>query len=122
MTAAVRRRLPHAVFAVGALTHTSHGLGTGLLLPYVMEFNRPARGAELAELSNLMGGDAGDTLLPSGNGELAIVGARKWQGVGPYLLDALVEMAAAAGVPNLEADVLTANRPMLALLRSRGTG
>ena len=34
----------HALqFAVGALTHTSHGLGTGLLLPYVMEFNRPAR-------------------------------------------------------------------------------
>ena len=33
----------HALqFAVGAATHTSHGLGTGLLLPYVMEFNRPA--------------------------------------------------------------------------------
>src|SRR4051794_3837790 len=44
--------------AVGAATHTSHGLGTGLLLPYVMEFNRPARPAELAELSALMGGDA----------------------------------------------------------------
>jgi alcohol dehydrogenase len=49
----------HALqFAVGALTHTSHGLGTGLLLPYVMEFNRPARPAEIAELSALMGGDA----------------------------------------------------------------
>jgi alcohol dehydrogenase class IV len=49
----------HALqFAVGALTHTSHGLGTGLLLPYVMEFNRPARPAEIAELSGLMGGDA----------------------------------------------------------------
>ena len=46
----------HALqFAVGALTHTSHGLGTGLLLPYVMEFNRPARGAELAELSSADG-------------------------------------------------------------------
>ena len=34
----------HALqFALGALTHTSHGLGTGVLLPYVMEFNRPAR-------------------------------------------------------------------------------
>jgi alcohol dehydrogenase class IV len=49
----------HALqFAVGAATHTSHGLGTGLLLPYVMEFNRPARTAEIAELSALMGGDA----------------------------------------------------------------
>lgn len=49
----------HALqFAVGALTHTSHGLGTGLLLPYVMEFNRIARPAEIAELSSLFGGDA----------------------------------------------------------------
>ncbi len=45
----------HALqFAVGAATHTSHGLGTGLLLPYVMEFNRPVRGAELAELAAVM--------------------------------------------------------------------
>jgi alcohol dehydrogenase len=49
----------HALqFALGAATHTSHGLGTGLLLPYVMEFNRPARPAEMAELSSLMEGDA----------------------------------------------------------------
>ena len=49
----------HALqFALGAATHTSHGLGTGLLLPYVMEFNRPARPAEIAELSSLMGDDA----------------------------------------------------------------
>jgi alcohol dehydrogenase len=49
----------HALqFALGAATHTSHGLGTGVLLPYVMEFNRPARPDEMAELSSLMGGDA----------------------------------------------------------------
>jgi alcohol dehydrogenase len=49
----------HALqFAVGAATHTSHGLGTGLLLPYVMEYNRPARLDEIAQLSSLMGGDA----------------------------------------------------------------
>jgi alcohol dehydrogenase len=46
----------HALqFAVGAATHTSHGLGTGLLLPYVMEYNRPARPRELAELAEIMG-------------------------------------------------------------------
>ncbi|MBE2316488.1 iron-containing alcohol dehydrogenase [Solirubrobacter sp. CPCC 204708] len=45
----------HALqFAVGAATHTSHGLGTGLLLPYVMEFNRPARPDDLAELARVM--------------------------------------------------------------------
>jgi alcohol dehydrogenase class IV len=49
----------HALqFAVGAATHTSHGLGTGLLLPYVMEYNRTARPDEIAELSSFMGGDA----------------------------------------------------------------
>jgi alcohol dehydrogenase len=45
----------HALqFAVGAATHTSHGLGTGLLLPYVMEYNRPARTAEMAALAQAM--------------------------------------------------------------------
>ena len=49
----------HALqFVVGAATHTSHGLGTGLLLPYVMEFNRSARPDEIAQLSALVGGDA----------------------------------------------------------------
>ena len=49
-----------------------------------------------------------------------MVVAKRWRGwLGPYLLDALVETAAVAGVPNLEADVLTINQPMLALLRAR---
>jgi alcohol dehydrogenase len=42
----------HALqFAVGAATNTPHGLGTGMLLPYVMAFNRPAREAALAEVA-----------------------------------------------------------------------
>jgi alcohol dehydrogenase class IV len=33
----------HALqYPVGALTHTAHGVGVGVLLPYVMAFNRPA--------------------------------------------------------------------------------
>src|SRR3954466_648903 len=49
----------HALqFVVGAATHTSHGLGTGLLLPYVMEYHRSARPQETAQLSALAGGDA----------------------------------------------------------------
>jgi acyl carrier protein len=67
-------------------------------------------------------GEAGYTRLPNGDGELAMTVARRWRGwLGPYLLDALVAIAAAAGIPNLEADVLTTNRPMLALLRARGS-
>jgi len=59
--------------------------------------------------------------LDDGGGELALAVAPDWRGwVGPYLLDALAEVAAARGVPNLQADVLADNRPMLALLRRRG--
>ena len=33
----------HAIqYPVGNLTHTAHGAGVASLLPYVMEFNRPA--------------------------------------------------------------------------------
>jgi GNAT superfamily N-acetyltransferase len=65
--------------------------------------------------------EAGYTLLPDGDGELAITVAAAWRGwLGPYLLDALLEAAAARGVANLQADVLVTNGPMLALIRSRG--
>ena len=66
-------------------------------------------------------GEAGYALLANGDGELGMAVMPGWRGqLGSHLLDALVESAAAAGVPNLEADVLTVNRPMLALLRGRG--
>ncbi|HEX2562285.1 MAG TPA: GNAT family N-acetyltransferase [Acidimicrobiales bacterium] len=66
-------------------------------------------------------GEASYELLPNGDGELAITVAADQRGwLGPYLLDALVEVAAARGVRNLEADVLVTNGRMLALLRSRG--
>jgi hypothetical protein len=65
--------------------------------------------------------ESGYELLSNGNGELAITVDRAWRGwLGPYLLDTLVELAASRGVPNLEADILMTNRPMLALFRSRG--
>jgi acetyltransferase len=59
--------------------------------------------------------------LENGDGELAIVVDSRWRGwLGPYLLDALLERAASRGVPNLEADVLASNRPMLGLISRRG--
>ncbi len=46
----------HAIqYPVGAVTHTPHGIGVGALLPYVMEFNRPARVPELAAIALAMG-------------------------------------------------------------------
>lgn len=76
---------------------------------------------EEADAAGRLVAEAGYTLLPNGNGEFEITVAHDWQGwLGPYLLDALVDEAAARGVPNLEADILTENRPMLAVVFDRG--
>jgi hypothetical protein len=65
--------------------------------------------------------EAGYAMLPDGNGEFALTVAAGWRGwLGPYLLDVLVAAASARGVPNLQADILLENTPMLALAASRG--
>jgi alcohol dehydrogenase class IV len=48
--------LVHAMeYPVGGAVHISHGAGNGLLLPFVMEFNRPAATRTLAKLPALLG-------------------------------------------------------------------
>lgn len=48
----------HALeYPVGGATHCSHGAGNGLLLPFVMRFNLPARVKELARVAALLGED-----------------------------------------------------------------
>jgi alcohol dehydrogenase class IV len=48
----------HALeYPVGGATHCSHGAGNGLLLPYVMRFNLPARRARFAAIARLLGED-----------------------------------------------------------------
>ena len=66
-------------------------------------------------------GEAGAWPRPNGNAELGITvesSSRGW--LGPYLLDALIEVTGAAGIANLEAEVLLTNRRMLALLQPHG--
>ncbi len=46
----------HALqYPVGAMTHTAHGDGVASLMPYVMQFNLPARTAAFAELADVIG-------------------------------------------------------------------
>ncbi len=46
----------HALqYPIGTLTHTSHGLGNGLLLPYVMEYNLPAFPEAFADIARWLG-------------------------------------------------------------------
>jgi alcohol dehydrogenase class IV len=48
----------HALeYPVGGATHCSHGAGNGLLLPFVMRFNLPARQEEFANVARLLGED-----------------------------------------------------------------
>jgi alcohol dehydrogenase class IV len=48
----------HALeYPVGGATHCSHGAGNGLLLPFVMRFNLPARVREFATVARLLGED-----------------------------------------------------------------
>lgn len=49
----------HALqYPVGAVTHTPHGLGTGLLLPYVVDYLIPAAPGAFAEIASWLGEDA----------------------------------------------------------------
>ncbi len=65
--------------------------------------------------------DVGYVMLANGDAEFGLTVARDWRGwLGPYLLDLLVAVAAEHGIPNLEADILTENRPMRAVVRRRG--
>lgn len=46
----------HALqYPIGALTQTPHGLGTGLLLPYVMQFNKPYSVEDMARIGWALG-------------------------------------------------------------------
>lgn len=46
----------HALeYPLGGATHCSHGAGNGLLLPFVMRFNMPARISHFARISALLG-------------------------------------------------------------------
>ncbi|MGE5191542.1 MAG: iron-containing alcohol dehydrogenase [Deltaproteobacteria bacterium] len=46
----------HALeYPIGGATHCSHGAGNGLLLPFVMRFNLPARVGRFARIAELLG-------------------------------------------------------------------
>ena len=51
----------HALeYPLGGALHCSHGAGNGLLLPYVMRYNLPARRRETARIAQLLGEDTAE--------------------------------------------------------------
>jgi alcohol dehydrogenase len=87
----------HALqFAVGAATGTPHGLGTGLMLPYVMAFNRPERRPALDEIAVALGEPTADPVAVVHRLALAIglPASLAELGVEPESIPALAEQAA----------------------------
>lgn len=81
----------HALqYPVGALTDTPHGVGVGVLLPYVMEFNLPYCVDSFARIAVAMGLDDG-----SGDDERL---ARK-------AVDGVAELCADVGIPRTLAEL-----------------
>jgi alcohol dehydrogenase class IV len=69
--------LVHALeYPVGGATHCPHGAGNGLLLPFVMRFNLPARTREMADIARLLGEDVSGLDEPAA-AERAIVAVEK---------------------------------------------
>jgi alcohol dehydrogenase class IV len=80
----------HALeYPVGGATHCSHGGGNGLLLPYVMRFNLPARLSRFATIARLLGEDT-TGLAEQAAAERAITAVEKLRadiGIPPRLRD-----------------------------------
>lgn len=97
----------HAVqYPIGALTHTPHGVGVAVMMPYVMEFNRTHCEPELAEIGRAMGFD------PSGR----TVSEQADAAVG-----AVATLFASIGIPKTIAD-LGIVRSQLGLVAERAMG
>lgn len=80
----------HAVqYPVGALTHTAHGLGVALMLPYALQFNRHHVAAEIATVGRLM------ALTSDSDDETAADAA----------IDGITKLLAAIGIPATLAEI-----------------
>ncbi|SKA38118.1 iron-containing alcohol dehydrogenase [Consotaella salsifontis] len=92
----------HAVqYPIGAMTHTPHGAGVAVMMPYVMEFNRGHCEPEIAEIGQAMGLRISEMALSEQAGET---------------IDAVERLFASIGIPRTIADlgVTAAHLPQVA--------
>ena len=81
----------HAVqYPIGAMTHTPHGAGVAVMMPYVMEFNRGHCEPELADIGRAMGLD---------------LNARTVSEQAGATIDAVERLFASIGIPKTIADL-----------------
>jgi alcohol dehydrogenase class IV len=90
--AAAGTSIAHALqYPVGVRTHTPHGLGVGLLLPYGMAFNRSVRLAELAAIGDALASSPPALEEPEEAASAAI--------------DVVADLCRAVGIPATLADI-----------------
>ena len=96
----------HAVqYPVGAMTHTPHGVGVAVMLPYVMAFNRRSCEPEFGQIGEAMG-------LPAAGS----VSERALQAI-----DGVANLFAAVDIPKTIAD-LGVQRTQLPLVAEQAMG
>lgn len=97
----------HAVqYPVGAMTHTPHGTGVALMMPYVMQINRDWCAPELVEIGETMG-----VPMPAGSLEQRA----------DATIDAVSDLFTKVGIPKTLAD-LGINRDQLATVEEQSLG
>lgn len=97
----------HAIqYPVGALTHTPHGAGVAVMMPYVMEFNRSYARADMAAVAGALG------LETEGMSEDERAGAA---------IDAVADLFASIGIPRTIAD-LGVSRDQLPIVAEQAMG
>lgn len=122
----------HALqYPLGALTHTPHGVGVGLLLPYVMAFTAPVVGDRMAELADALGVPADRRTGPDHGTAVAVADLLSSAGIPRTLAELGVDDAdlPALATASLSARRLVENSPRpfdepaaLALLRAAHAG
>jgi alcohol dehydrogenase class IV len=122
----------HALqYPLGALTHTPHGVGVGLLLPYVMAFTAPVVGDRVAELADALGVPADRRTGPDHGTAAAVADLLSGAGIPRTLAELGVDEAdlPALATASLSAKRLVENSPRpfdepaaLALLRAAHAG
>jgi alcohol dehydrogenase len=81
----------HAVqYPVGAMTHTPHGTGVAVMMPYVMQFNRDSCIREMVEIGEALG-------LPATRAPDAFAA--------DTAIDAVADLFASVGIPKTLADL-----------------
>ena len=89
----------HAIqYPAGALTHTAHGLGVATMLPYVLNYNRKAASAEIADVGEALG------LVPAGRSKEVLAEATIEEVARLFAAIGITKTLAALGLPEERID------------------